>query len=73
MMRWNPEIRTESTEVREQSTVQDLFDTVVATFAGMGARSVLLTAVVVLIVLTLAFGVTTQDAMAGGNFCIRCK
>ncbi len=75
MMRWTPNATTEVSEVsqdRDATVIQELFDSVVGVVAGMGARSVIVAVMVAVIVLTLVFGVSTQDALAGGNWCPKC-
>jgi len=72
MMRWTPNTTTESSEVRDAGAAQELFDAVVGAVAGLGTRSVVFAVMVALIVVTLVFGLTTQDAMAAGQWCPKC-
>jgi len=75
MMRWTPSTTTDVSEVshdRDGGIVQELFDSVVGVVAQIGSRSVLLAVMVALVVLTLVFGLSTQDALAGANWCRSC-
>ena len=72
MMRWTPSTPTDVSEVSEDNVVREFLASVVGAVAGMGGRSVVVAVMVALIVLTLVFGVSTEDALAGGNWCPRC-
>lgn len=75
MMRWTPNTTADVSEVsqdRDPASLQALLDAVVASVAGMGARSVVVGVMVALIVMTLVFGLSTEDALAGVNFCRNC-
>ncbi len=75
MMRWTPNTTTDVSEVshgRDAGIVQELFDSVVGMVAQIGSRSVLLTVMVALVVLTLVFGMSVTDALAGANYCRSC-
>ena len=72
MMRWTPETVAESSEARDAVVGRDLIDAVVASVAGLGARSVVFAVMVALIVLTLAFGLSTQEAFAAAGWCPKC-
>ncbi|HEU0113668.1 MAG TPA: hypothetical protein VFQ80_03290 [Thermomicrobiales bacterium] len=73
MMRWTPEPATESTEAEEPSSVQYLLDAVVVTLARLNSRSFYLMFLLALIVLTVLFGLSTQDSLAGGRWCpVKC-
>jgi hypothetical protein len=72
MMRWTPSTTTDVSEVSEDNVVREFLASVVGAVAGMGGRSVVVAVMVALIVLTLVFGVSTEDALAGGNWCPRC-
>jgi hypothetical protein len=71
-MRWTPSTTTDVSEVSEDNVVREFLASVVGAVAGMGGRSVVVAVMVALIVLTLVFGVSTEDALAGGNWCPRC-
>ena len=75
MMRWTPNTTADVSEVsqeRDPASLQALLDALVASVAGMGARSVVVGVMVALIVLTLVFGLSTQDVLAGANYCRSC-
>lgn len=75
MMRWTPNATADVSEVSQDRgpvAVQALLDAVVDVVARMGGRSVLLGVMVALVVLTLVFGLSVDDALAGANYCRSC-
>jgi hypothetical protein len=72
MMRWTPENTTESPEATEPNSVQYLLDAVVVTLARLNSRSFFLMALLALVVLTVLFGLSTQDSLAGARWCPHC-
>jgi hypothetical protein len=72
MMRWTPNTTTDVSEVREDGVVQEFLASVVGAVAGLGGRSVVVAAMVALIVLTLVFGLSADDALAGARYCKLC-
>ncbi|HEU5433299.1 MAG TPA: hypothetical protein VFU81_16655 [Thermomicrobiales bacterium] len=72
MMRWTPENTTESSEATEPTPVQYLLDAMVVALGRLNSRSFLLMALLTLIVLTVLFGLSTQDSLAGARWCPHC-
>jgi hypothetical protein len=76
MMRWNPETvavdvvatEQEQEKVNPMALLQALF----ASFASLGARSLVVTAVVTLLVVALLLGMSAEDALAGHRWCASC-
>jgi hypothetical protein len=88
MLRWNPaeavsyrEIgrealpiptRESASQDNQASAVQYLLDAVLDTVSRLGLRTLVLTAVLLVIVAALALGLTVQDASAGLRWCPQC-
>ncbi|HET7094575.1 MAG TPA: hypothetical protein VFI22_13875 [Thermomicrobiales bacterium] len=72
MMRWTPDTVAESTEAEESSSTQYLLDAVFVTLARLNSRSFLLMVLLAMVVLTVLFGLSTQDSLAGARWCPRC-
>jgi hypothetical protein len=76
MMRWTPDADIESTEARESSepnSVQYLLAALTVTLGRLNSRSFLLMVLLALVVLTVLFGLSTQDSLAGARWCpVKC-
>lgn len=88
MMRWTPAdmngvrevagsaradaVPETTSRIGDETTVRYLLDAVVAAVASLGARSVVVALVMAMIVATLLFGLTANEAAAYARWCRAC-
>lgn len=69
MMRWNPETVVEVAGDRGAIDAKGMLDAAFAAIARIGVPTLVVTALVTVLILTLLFGLTAQDAVAGARWC----
>ncbi len=73
MMRWTPETVADVTDEQGGFDAKQMLQEAVVALSTIGVRPLIAAAVVALIVLTLVFGISAQDTVAGGRWCpVKC-